>query len=460
MSKATDTQVVTIGNAFELVYDHVCPYQALPDLARADERHFGQKSTFWMTQYGWPNVVITTAAPSEPVLHATLGSSACWPRFIEPQRVSSSICRDLLSDSEAWAGITTSLCHDKPVFLAPYVHTIQTDNLAAALTSAGYVLRDYQRQGSLVRKLCSKIYADRTVFEPVGELRRHRPSSLIAPCMQSLREAGSIFSRRGIREIVVKSSSAVGGSGIFFVASDMLSRPEYSLSEILVASGQNVAATSGPFLVEERVSCDLSPTVDVEISSGGDIHVVGVALQRLFDDRYYTGFYAAPILTKLWWYERVVALAKTVAARLRSLNYIGPANVDFVISEHEKKITLIELNPRRSALLDGFGLCRMRGGSSAAQSISVTDYVNVAGEFRSIRGVVDSGLGRLADSVVVTADGGFQSDFRWLGIWAGSATADSETLLEAAVARLQDPLRDEIGSATHRLHHRIAVFAA
>jgi hypothetical protein len=104
----------------------------------------------------------------------------------------------------------------------------------------------------------------------------------------------------------------------------------------LRGTGQNEAVRSAPFLIEERVPWDVSPTVDIEVTCTGQVEVVDVALQRLYDNRYYTGFYASPILRQRWWFHDVEMLARVVGRRLAELGYLGPANVDFVVSSADR----------------------------------------------------------------------------------------------------------------------------
>lgn len=447
MHEKKSVQVVTIGNAFELVYQDIKPYANLTELARVDERHFGQKSAFWATRHGWPSITISTLPPSELLLDLTYGDKR-QPTFIQPFRRSSSICLDLLADLASWSTFTSSLDRTRRVFLAPYVHSLQVDELAARLIADGFTLSDYKPQAPLVNHLCSKIYTQQYVFEHVDELRRHRPKTLVAWSARELQDAARYLAREGVEEVVVKSAAAVGGAGVFFVEAWKLSSRDHPLDNLLSATGQNYAERIAPFLVEERVPWDVSPTVDMEVLSTGQVEIVGIALQRLYDERYYTGFYSTPRLEQRWWFRKTLCLAKVLGRKLSSLGYAGPANIDFVVSENPRRLTLIELNPRRSALLDGFGVCQLRGGTRMSTAISVADYVNVAQRFVTLGDVVSEGLGRVPGFVLPIADGGFYSSFRWAGIWAaGSPGMDSETILEAAVDQLQDPERDEVGSA-------------
>src|SRR6185295_18951618 len=123
MIGAGGVQVVAIGNAFELVHQQVGSYAGLSELASVDERHFGQKSTFWATRYGWPSVVVATSAPSESVLASTYADCR-RPTFVEPRRSSSSICVDLLEDSISWKSFLSILDRRRAIFLAPYVHSV------------------------------------------------------------------------------------------------------------------------------------------------------------------------------------------------------------------------------------------------------------------------------------------------------------------------------------------------
>ena len=441
-----DIQIIAIGNAFELVYRRVETYSKLSRLAQVDESHFGQKATYWTTLHGDPDVVICTSAPSVVTLEATYEARR-RPVFIEPKRASSSICQDLLADSRAANAFLAVLDRHKEIYLAPYVHTDQVERLAEFLLERGYSLVDFRRQADLVKVLWNKVYANRMVFDAVDHLRRHRPKSIVAHSEGNLAEALSDFKRQGIEKVVVKSSAAVGGAGVFFVNSGDANGNRHR--EYLVGIGQNEADRSLPFLIEERVHSDGSPTVDLEIRQTGEVEIVGIALQRLYDGRYYSGFYASSRLEERWWFKTVETLARVVGHKLADLGYLGPANVDFVVSLAEKRITLVEVNPRRSALIDGFSISKLKNNPLPNASISVADYVNVSRRLGSLSNVL-KGLvrnSRLPGTVLPMTDGGFASDFRWVGILAVGNSVDSEDILEEAVLHLQDPQRDEIGIA-------------
>ena len=62
--------MLAVANAYELVFPHVRPYGNLSALARADEVHFAQKASLWLTPYGHPELVICTCPPSIPIVDA------------------------------------------------------------------------------------------------------------------------------------------------------------------------------------------------------------------------------------------------------------------------------------------------------------------------------------------------------------------------------------------------------
>lgn len=441
-------QVVTIGNAFELVYRHVEAYIDLSELARVDECHFGQKAAFWSTRHGQPSIVICTSAPSDRVLGATYEDRQ-RPTFIAPARTSSSICLDVLADSSAVVRLLSVLDRNKKVYLAPYVHTFHVEKLGAFLVDMGYDLVDYRNQAELVKLLWDKAIAQRLVFQSVELLSRHRPKSVVARSEHHLFDAVAWFARQGIEKVVVKSAAAVGGAGVFFLDSRSV-RQGSSHQDFLVGLGQNEADRSAPFLIEEWVQSDASPTVDIDVTQTGQVEVVGIALQRLFDGRYYTGFYSSPVLEGRWWFKTVETLARVVGRKLANLGFLGPANVDFVVSSTEHRVTLVEVNPRRSALIDGFSLRKMKYDSLPNTSISVADYVNISGRFMALQDAFGAfvTVEKLPAAVLPVADGGFASRFRWTGVLAvGVDSVDSEDVLEDAVLQLQDPERDEIGLA-------------
>jgi hypothetical protein len=438
-------QVITIANAFELVHRVVLPYNSLLELSRIDERHFGQKAAFWHTRYGWPDIVVCTASPSEVILDSTYGNRS-RPHFVQPTRATSSICLDLQSDLTAREQFLSLLNPERAIFLAPYVHTDRVEQLADFLRSRGYTLVDFRYQAALVRRLWDKVSAENLVFRSVDHLSRHRPRSIAATSEIELLDAIARFARLGVERVVVKSASAVGGAGTFFVDCRDL-RSSSSVQDLLVDTGQNEGDRSFPFLLEEWISWDVSPTVDIEVNGSRGVDLIGIGLQRLFDRRYYTGFYSSPQLKERWWYAGVENLARIVGSKLAHLGFSGPANLDFVVSASDRRITLIELNPRRSALIDGFSLQKLKCGARQDASISVADYVNVSSAFGSLDDAIAS-CNREEESVTIVpvADGGLASTFRWIGILATSSPQmASEEVLDEAVRQIQDPERDEIG---------------
>jgi len=445
-------QVITIGNAFELVHQDVEPYFALSEFAKVDERHFGQKASFWATRYGWPSVVVCTSAPSEMVLKATYGTRQ-RPAFVEPMRISSSVCLDLLTDQAALGKLISVLDRETKILLAPYVHTAHVENLAMFLLDAGFSLVDYRPQAELVRSLYNKVTAQQLIFEPIDLLRVHRPRSTVANSINELPAAISSLKHLGVTEFVVKSAVAQGGAGIFFFNNRQLKQCQ-RLDDLLTGLGQNEPTRSAPFLIEERVQSEASPTVDIEITRTGKVELIGLALQRLYDGRYYTGFYASPSFSSRWWYKDVIALSKSVGERLADLGYLGPANVDFVFSTADRRITLIEVNPRRSALIDGFSIRELKYPLAAiSTSVSVADYVNIVQRSDgTIEALPTCMSGSRGYAVIPVADGGLSSQFRWASFWAaGSGSFDSENILEQTVLQLQDPKRNEIGITESRV---------
>ena len=447
-----EIQVVTIGNAFELVNQRESSYSQLTKLAKADESHFGQKTAMWSTRYGFPKIAVCTSRPSNAILNRIYGHQPP-PRFIEPKRISSSICADLLEDESAIQALLLLLDRKQKVFIAPYVHTSHVEVFAGFLIKSGYQLIDYYKQAPLVKCLWSKTEAQRLVFEANDVLNSHRPKSMIAHTDEALVNSLRQYAIRGINKVVVKSAAAVGGSGVFYVDTNKAASKLTPL-EFLVASGQNEANRSAPFIVEEYVPWDFSPTVDIDISINGQIDFIGTALQRLHDQRYYNGFYYSPLLKERWWFKGVESLAKVVGSRLFELGYTGPANIDFVVSSKDQRISLIEVNPRRSALIDGYGILKLKCGSLNDFSVSAADYVNVAPQFHNITEAFDSFVPNipLNAEILPVSDGGFSSTYRWVGMLAvGHDPQDSEDVLLESVIQLQDPNRNETGSSGQQL---------
>jgi hypothetical protein len=432
-------QVISIGNAFEILYAKPTPLSHLSELARADERHFSQKSTYWRTRHGDPSIVICTDPPSDEILSRIFIDRA-RPDFICPIRQTSSICADLCSNRETFSRLVSLLRRDRPVHVAPYIYTPGVKKIASLLQALGFHLVDSEDISGLVNNLCNKIFAHENIFKSVDTLRRHRPRCLVARSDSQLAKAANILFDEGVPEIAIKSARAVGGSGVFFLPSERRDLLTTSLPELLTGRGQNDVERSAPYLIEERVSADLSPTVDIDVTAK-KVSIEGIALQRLFDNRYYNGFYHSVAMQQEWWFELVEYLASLIGRQLASCGYVGPANIDFVISNSDRSVTLIELNPRRSALVDGFSLWRRLAGDGST-SVSVVDYLNLSTDLLS------SGPPPL-DGVLPILDGGLRSNYHWVGLLAeGDEIRDSEKVLGGAIDQLQDRICNEIGTTT------------
>lgn len=453
----SSVQVITVANAYELVFRSVRPYAALSELARADELHFGQKSSLWATPFGWPDVVVCTQSQSEAVARGLWGrSSDARPTFVTPRRVSSSICLDFLQDAGAKEGLINALDRSRPVHIAPYLYTRHVSKLVEWLRVNGFDVRAFPEQASLVASLCDKTYTSEHVFSQSQALHRLRPTARVARTSEDLRSTIGEFSRRGISRVVVKSASAVGGAGVYFVE-DTFSARRNSLDVLLAARGNNEADRSAPFLVEEWIPAIASPTVDVYIEKNGEVSTAGVAVQRLYDGRYYIGFHYDPEMRSHEWYRQVLDATHELARILSRLGYYGPANVDFIVVP-DGGIRLIELNPRRSALLDGFGLATREYGAWDRVALSVADYVTC----RSTKNALEIGLMLRSMSpratVQASADGGLDSKFGWLSLWA--SRLNTEEALETAVGMLRGPFNGTEDEDVGRVFCRVLDIAA
>lgn len=426
-------QVVAIANAYELVYAQQRPWLTLSSLARSDDHHFGQKAAWWKSRLGDPNVIICHARPTAMAL-ASLDLPSASPRaFVCPVTQSSSIIDNFLRDERAQDLLLNSLSRDRPVHLMPYVHTRQIDQFATWLERAGHSLIGFSPHGNLVRQLCDKIFVQDHIFSQNPLLARLRPHSANARSTDELRTVLRSFHALGIRQQVVKSSCAVGGAGVFFL--NQGDSVPTSIETLLRARGNNEPDRGPPFLVEEMIPAVCSPTVDIDVSRDGQVRIDGVALQRLFDARYYIGFHYSPEMRGARWFGSVVEMSIVVGTALAKLGYDGPANVDFLVLPDDS-IRLVELNPRRSALADGFAIAERRYGSWSARSLSVADYIP------SVRSdTVDTVLTTLRTAcggydVGIISDGGLASKYRWVGVLVSTPDARSEEILETCVNAL------------------------
>lgn len=456
----SNIQVISVGNAYELVCREERAYDTLSELARIDEVHFGQKAALWDTPYGPPRVTICTRRQSDALLGALFYSSAEAPLFIQPVRASSSICSDLLADSNALSSLRGALDRRRPVYLAPYVHTTQVETLARWLMRAGFELYGFKLQSAVVQSLRDKTFVEHNVFGASQRLRQYRPRCLLARSIHELRQSCRVMARAGIAKVVIKSANAVGGAGTYYVEASRIEQV-HGLDDLLLASGSNEPDRAFPFVVEECVPWQISPSVDIHIDNGGEASLVGVGLQRLYDRRYYIGFCYSPEMKAQRWYGKVVGIALDVGRQLAAMGFQGPANVDFIVSDED--VFLVEVNPRRSALLDGYSLAARRNGAWDRMPISVADYVRARvlpppslRDGLSCDGAFDA-------EVLSLADGGIHSKYQWLSTWISgrSLRTDTESALERYVELVGvRPDNDGESEDVGRIFTRIAGIAA
>jgi hypothetical protein len=216
--------------------------------------------------------------------------------------------------------------------------------------------------------------------------------------------------------------------------------------ELLRARGYNTPFVEAPFLIEEYVEHCLSPTADAHVDQNGELTFVRIGLQRLYDGRYYAGFHSHAAMADCAWYQQVQWCITVVGDRLRSIGYQGFFNLDFVVDDRDRAY-LIELNPRRSALQDGYGLAdALHRAGRAVTSISTADYV----ECRRT-GEIDRSEGNVQMTVVRATDAALHSEYRWVSLCALEPDGRSEAALAAAIGQLTgiagDPasLAEEIG---------------
>ena len=436
MPSNRDYQTVMIGNAYELLANGVQRIETLSELYRVDERHFSLKCAYWKSRFGWADVAICRSSKlaSEHLrdLHNVF--------LVCPKQATTSVCRDLLDDQVQMFRFLEALDRDRRVVFCSYGLSAPLLELMEVVKGLNY---DCSLEfGEITLEICeelnNKVYVERELFQKDPELSRHRPYLAVANTIDCLWEKlHSVVSERKVCDVVVKSARSVGGAGVFFLsASDLFGRQDrFGLFQ---ATGYNEADTRAPFVVERFIDWRLSPTSDLFIDENGECRLLHVSLQRLFDRKYYAGFYKPKrdYLEHQDWYQDLRRLALRVGRRAAALGYRGFLNVDFVVDK-EGQVHLMELNARRSALMDGLNLAEFLCDGLEDTSLSVADYVEMP------KGLTWQRLVLLANHystkfqcrVRFTLSGGFSSGYRWLGLWVCSET-DSESAFECLLFEL------------------------
>lgn len=421
------TQTLSLANCFELVYPKLQPRERFSKLENSDDLHSGQKSAFWSLENSSHTIVVTPSIPSSITFdYFSKGFFAPSPIFIQPKPSSTSVIANLLCDKVALSKLTKSLMQHTPIRLLPHIHTDQVELLSDWLTRRGYRVIDTPRHASLVRDLCDKLYVHKKVFSRHPTLAKMRPLSSIATTLDGIAKVASEFLAAGKTKLVVKSAVAVAGTGTYFLSSSE-AKTATTLEALLTTSPGVQPTRSPPFLVEEHIPALFSPTVDIEIDVDRQIIITGVAIQRLRESKFYTGFYFTPKMTNTGWYQEVVHTSIILGKHLAEMGYTGPANIDFVVTSN-KGVKLIELNPRHSALLDGFQIARKLNGRWDAREFSVADHVLC---YASSIDDADQKLNRLRHrgDIYIVADTVLEKHMRFIAIWVSAWHGSSESLL-------------------------------
>jgi hypothetical protein len=323
-------------------------------------------------------------------------------------------------------------------------------NLARALTNRGFSLPDCERTTEIAQRLMSKTTAEEVLFSQCDHNRVRRPQNWHAHTLSELSivlRAAAGFADR----LVVKSDRSAGGAGVFVLESFKIKTSGFS-ADMLSADGYNSPHIAPPFIVEAFVPHRFSPTADAFVASDGTILATDVAAQRLFADRYYTGFASQRSGTHSAWHQEALAAVSDVGARLASLGFVGWFNLDFVVDAYGVPF-VVEINPRLSALQDGYGLADAASrGALRVASISAADYVVCAPYSRRYLARALERSNSVADGfAVISGDAAVDTEYRWVTLTALSSRGDAEQILAAGVEavsgmhRNEAELRDTLG---------------
>jgi hypothetical protein len=448
-AEASGVQVLTIGNAYESAVRAPEPIAKMEPLFLADEAHLSQKAAYWLTPLGFPSAAVCRM----PVL----ASSGPTPtsHYVCPPRKTSSISADLLADDATRDVLLHLLDRKSPVLVSPYAWSREACAVRDWLTEFGYDVLTPAVDLDQLAKLNSKVATQLSFFGARPDLATLRPHCSIAGDLNGLDDAVRRVARAsGGEQVVVKSSIGVGGDGVFFVDANAVDRGEPAAS-MMFATGYNGRNITPPFLVEAFIPGIAFPTVDLVVRPTGVDWLCGAYEQRLFDKRYFAGFHMLDqhASRSVPWFPRLLEAAETVGNALAEESYEGYINVDFVVTADGIPF-VVELNPRRSALLDGIGLAHHVLGDGFGCNISCADYIEARGT--SSQADAAARLQRVTDAagggVRIALDAGYESDYAWLSLVA-LTSADAERLLASGIDAVgglppDTSLADEVGVAS------------
>jgi hypothetical protein len=272
-----------------------------------------------------------------------------------PRHGSFDICRAMLRDEDDMNDLYRSLMGYDAVRLMFQVYSPALEELVESLRELG--LRSWHGvpnvSSSTVAYWNTKIGGS-AVLNGIEGAKKYRPASTIAYSAASLDSL-----TRGLPErvqIVVKPNVSLGGVGMELYSRsgprEPMAAPESTKSSKCFA----VAENSWPRLVElieGDLASNCSTTWDFDIVRPGDVALVGAGEQLLDGGLRYRGCHSLGHTLSIESRQAICEAGSSVAIALSHEGYVGPLNLDFVVTP-EEKIALVEMNVRQSAPMDQF----------------------------------------------------------------------------------------------------------
>ncbi len=296
---------------------------------------------------------------SYPILHLHYWQEITGVSFLanlSPTHPSLSLCDDILKDSTLWNNLW-NVCQDKSqVNLIPYCSTQDFIKLANQLTFAlglqGVKVIAPETPNDESSLWLWQYIGTKIGFRNLGPKWLGEGTDIGLPegyIAQNATEAVQIvnwFISRG-RECICKTSHGVGGFGIVrFLANDF----GMTAQEIYLKLSSTLNDRLFPVIVEEFIRGKSSPSSEAFVPDKGDDQVKMLYIcEQVFDDK---GLFDGVIIDKsvvsTCACSLITKCTMKIGNELQELGYRGIFDLDFIISEKDQKIYILEVNLRRT----------------------------------------------------------------------------------------------------------------
>uniref|UniRef100_A0A7S1SE97 ATP-grasp domain-containing protein n=1 Tax=Alexandrium catenella TaxID=2925 RepID=A0A7S1SE97_ALECA len=355
------TQWINVGNAYKCA-----KYTQMDHTAWMEAAQLSQKALWWNPRKKVAAVICSKAPTIDPAFRPQFTN---MEKVVVPQASGShhgyDLCRDFIEDEFAVQQVLQRIDIGHPVAVAPWIHGADVLNVERLLRERGVTVI------SQVETLVGSV-AD---FEQKATFHRMMEEAGLAhlrPRTHIMENGSMTMSADQFRNIAggsyyLKGNQGAGGSTVMKlqipevfdhnIVRDQLESPEAMGTPIKVL--KSPMDWQAPYLLEQdtaELGLPCSASVDFQVGDSGLIAEPIIADMYIRNDRNYAGFIRRPkdALMREPWYSTVLDATDKIAKELSARGYCGSfANIDVQYRSDRSDVKVLELNPRRSAILDG-----------------------------------------------------------------------------------------------------------